>query len=54
MTIDRDLWLKSDWFVDRKTPPWPCPWCKHGTLQIKTWRTYAARAARAAAANEAV
>jgi hypothetical protein len=35
MIIDRDLWLTYS-FTDRKTPPWPCPWCKHGTLLIKT------------------
>ena len=37
MTIDRELWLTT-WFVDRDTPPWPCPLCKHGTLLIERRR----------------
>jgi hypothetical protein len=37
MTIDRELWLTT-WFINRDTPPWPCPLCKHGTLRIETRR----------------
>jgi len=35
MTIHRDLWQNGS-FIDRDTPPWPCPWCKQGKLKLQT------------------